>query len=47
MTVENREGRDMRLRFWLSILDAVAFLGGFGGRLYLWVIERAASEEYK
>ena len=32
----------MRLQFWLVVLDAIAFCGGFGSRPYLWAVEHAA-----
>ena len=32
----------MRLRFWLSVCDVFAWLGGFGSRPYLWAICRAS-----
>lgn len=32
----------MRLRLWLFALDVVFALGGYGSRLYYWVLERAS-----
>jgi hypothetical protein len=33
----------LRLRFWLLAMDAVARLGGYGSRLYLWALARASA----
>lgn len=32
---------NVRARFWLTVLDAVIFCGGFGGRAYMWAVRRA------
>lgn len=32
----------MRQRFWLLALDVVFACGGYGSRLYYWVLERAS-----
>lgn len=33
----------MSLRGWLVILDVIAWCGGFGGRGYLWAVQRASA----
>lgn len=32
----------MRLKFWLFVMGAIVFCGGFGSRLYLFAVQRAA-----
>lgn len=32
----------LRLRFWLRAMDITAALFGFGSRVYLWALQRAA-----
>ena len=35
--------RDLRLRFWLRVMDAVCLVpGGYGSRVYWWALDRAA-----
>lgn len=36
-----------RLALWLYAMDAVALCGGFGSRLYLWLVGRASDVEYE
>ncbi len=36
----------MTLRFWLALIDLVAWSGFSGSRLWLWLIGKAAAADY-